>query len=358
MRLTQLRLFTVTMLLAVTPALRAATWYVNGQTGKDSNNCNSAATACRTIGLAISMASSGDSILVAAATYAENLTVTSNLTITGSSALNTIVDGGGVARVITITNSDAHVNLSNFTIRGGIAAGGGGILNWGTLNLSYVTVTQNAAVSSYSATGAGINNSGTLTVNNSTISGNGGSTNFMYGGGIYNSGTVVINNSTLSGNTAGGFNGGGGGAIYNDSVVKIASSTIAGNSGSPNGGGIYNNGTATLKNTILATGSAGGNCYGTVTSSGYNLSSDGTCLLSSSGDSNSTNPLLAPLRYNGGTTFTMALQNGSPAVDAGNPDGCTDDQGSVLTIDQRGWPRPGKKDNGGCDIGAFEKQRN
>src|SRR6516225_1460098 len=53
-------------LLAVTSAAFAATtWYVDGVNGSDSNNCKSPTTACKTIGHAISLASSGDSISVA-----------------------------------------------------------------------------------------------------------------------------------------------------------------------------------------------------------------------------------------------------------------------------------------------------
>src|SRR5215813_3988757 len=48
-------------------------WYVDGVNGNDSNDCRSPTTACRTIGHAISLVASGDSIKVAAATYRENL---------------------------------------------------------------------------------------------------------------------------------------------------------------------------------------------------------------------------------------------------------------------------------------------
>jgi hypothetical protein len=51
------------------------------------------------------------------------------------------------------------------------------------------------------------------------------------------------------------------------------------------------------------------------------------------------------LRGNGGPTKTLALVEGSPAVDAGGPDCPPPD------TDQRGFPRP---EGGACDIGAFE----
>ena len=62
-------------------------------------------------------------------------------------------------------------------------------------------------------------------------------------------------------------------------------------------------------------------------------------------------PLLGPLQDNGGPTQTQALLADSPAIDAGDPSGCTDDLGAALTTDQRGFPRPV---NGLCDMGAFE----
>jgi hypothetical protein len=47
---------------------------------------------------------------------------------------------------------------------------------------------------------------------------------------------------------------------------------------------------------------------------------------------------------------------GSPAIDAGNTNGCTDSDGNLLTTDQRGRPRPDKA-GGVCDIGAVERQK-
>lgn len=123
------------------------------------------------------------------------------------------------------------------------------------------------------------------------------------------------------------------------------------------GGGISNAGAIVmLQNSIVAGSLKGGNCYGAMTSNGYNLSSDRTCNFSNKGDLNSTNPKLGYLRNNGGPTQTMALPTGSPAIDAGNQSGCTDNLGQLLTTDQRGQPRPDEEDTGGCDMGAYESQ--
>ena len=396
------------ILFAVPAASASTTWYVNGVSGSDSNNCTSPTTPCKTIGRAISLAASGDTVTVAAATYPENLTINIIVKVIGSGASTTIIDGGGVGTVVTISNTTAHVTLSGLTIRNGKATSGGGIHNSGTLALTNSTVSGNWApipcvrlfmvcISRGTALGGGIYNSGALIISNSIISGNhaGSYCNAnpcsAVGGGIYNHGTsMMINNSTLTANSAGtacstsiscqvgvggafytfggtvtlnnstvsgssayrcsGVCGGTGGAIVNGSGnLAMNNGTVSGNSA----GGIVNGGTATLQNSIVANNS-GSNCGGTITSHGYNLSSDGTCNFNHAGDLDNHDPMLGPLQNNGGPTQTMALLPGSPAIDAGNPSGCTDGQGHLLTTDQRGQPRPDKEDKIGCDMGAFE----
>jgi uncharacterized repeat protein (TIGR01451 family) len=73
-------------------------------------------------------------------------------------------------------------------------------------------------------------------------------------------------------------------------------------------------------------------------------------LLTQVGTIEGLDPLLGPLQNNGGDTPTQALLAGSPAIDAGDPAGCTGQNGVLLTSDQRGAPRPAS----GCDIGAYE----
>lgn len=369
MRRIYTNLLPIALFLVLAPtALASTTWYVDGVNGSDGNNCQTAQTACKTIGHAISLAGSGDSIIVAPATYTENLTIGLSLSVIGSGASTTIIDGNAAGRVVTIHNSSAQVTLSNITIRNGLAGGvvpnGGGIDNVGTLTINNTTVSGNGARSTayrVPAFGGGINNGGTATINNSTISGNSAWCAILTcssaigggGGGIANSGTLTINNSTLNGNIAGAT--GRGGGIWNYSGrVTINNSTISGNG---QGGGIWNNSgsSVVLQNSIVASNS-GSNCSGTMTSNGYNLSSDGSCNFNHTGDLNNHDPLLGPLQNNGGPTQTMALLSGSPAIDAGNPSGCTDGQGQLLKTDQRGQPRPDKEDIGGCDMGAFESQ--
>jgi hypothetical protein len=78
--------------------------------------------------------------------------------------------------------------------------------------------------------------------------------------------------------------------------------------------------------------------------------------LNGPGDKNNTNARLGTLAYYGGPTQTIPLLSGSPAIDAGNPSGCTDRLGHLLKTDQRGLPRPDTEDKSGCDMGAYERQ--
>jgi hypothetical protein len=287
---------------------------------------------------------------------------------------------------VTISSGSAVVTLLNLTIRNGggepprgngirnlgtltidavkiignRSCFGGGIANFGVLTINESTISGNSVfqVGICRGFGAGIANSGsTLTLNNSTISGNSASGAYgPTGGGIYNETTLIVNNSTITGNVltkSGIFAGTTGGGIANSGTLRISSSTISAN-GAQFGGNLY--GPASTQNSIIADSVSGGNCDGTMTSHGHNLSSDGTCNFNSPGDLNNHGPLLGPLQSNGGPTETMALLPGSPAIDAGNPAGCTDGSGHMLTTDQRGMPRPDKEDSVGCDMGAYESQ--
>src|ERR1700686_5145365 len=109
-------------------ASASTTRYVNGVSGSDSNNCISPTTACKTIGHAISLAASGDSIHVAAAKYKENLQIAINLTITGVAASKTIIDGGLLYGSTPVTiSSGVNVVLSRMKIQNGYSIDGGGI---------------------------------------------------------------------------------------------------------------------------------------------------------------------------------------------------------------------------------------
>ena len=105
-------LLLATVFLALGPTAQANTiWYVDGVNGSDTNDCKTRQTACKTIGHAISLASSGDTIGIGPGTYTENLTISISLKVIGSSAKTTIIDGGGNGTVVTIDRTGAAVTL-------------------------------------------------------------------------------------------------------------------------------------------------------------------------------------------------------------------------------------------------------
>jgi predicted outer membrane repeat protein len=250
----------------------------------------------------------------------------------GGSATATIVSttvsgnsAGGV--LITAGVGSAEVTIANSTISGNSTYGGIKAVNFFPLSAAAAN----------------------LSVANSTISGNSAGDS---GGGIYASALAdfSIVNSTISGNSAGTS---GGGIYKSASSLNVANSTITGNSAAF-GGGIYNDGSVEISNIILNAGALGANIFndgGTVTSEGYNLSSDdGGGYLTGPGDQTNTNPLLGPLHDNGGPTFTHALLPGSPAIDAGDPNFIP-----PPFNDQRGCSFD-RVFNGRVDIGSFETQ--
>ena len=291
------------------------------------------------------------------------------LTITNSTVSSN--SGGGISNfgnhglgVVTIVNSTISGNYNGSGISSGAFDGDA------ALTISNSTVSGNSATADGSGGGVSSGAAGSkptfsvVTINSSVISGNSAGN----GGGIFNNADggfigamLSITNSTLSGNSATG-NGGG---IYNNAgglgtpALTIANSTLSGNSADVSGGGIYNSnqqGLAglALGSTILNAGGSGENIFnngGTVTSYGYNLSSDDAGgYLTGPGDQINTDPLLGPLQNNGGPTFTHALSLGSPAINAGDPNFTP-----PPLYDQRG-PGLDRKVNGRIDIGSFEVQ--
>ena len=281
------------------------------------------------------------------------------LTINNSSISGNGLDyqgtGVGIASSGTLIINNSIIS-DNHSAKG--QTDGGGIYSSGMLEITNSTIDGN----SVGGPGGGIANSGVAIITSSAISGNlsgGGSPGPQYGpgfgGGISNGGTLTISNSTISGNSALTINNepGRGGGIGNGGSLHIANSTISNNSGS-NGGGLYNSATMEIGDTILNRGDSGANIFnsgGTITSQGYNLSSDnGSGYLTGPGDQINTDPLLGPLQDNGGPTRTHRPYPNSPAIDAGDPNFTP-----PPVYDQRG-PGFDRVVNGRIDIGSFEVQ--
>ena len=255
------------------------------------------------------------------------------------------------------------VALSGTTISGNSAGTGGGLVSLGVAALSNCTITGNTATSY----GGGVyDNDGTIDLTSCTISANTASSGAglfidgtgtlvacalvgnSSGGNLDNEGTLTLTNCTLA--SSAGF-----GLLNDYGTAKLIACTVTGNQnqGLAN---YYSNGTGTitLTDTIVAGNTSGNaaadiggmapqdvtgtyNLVGTGGSGG--LTNDGTNVLDVS------DPGLAALGGYGGSTQTIALLPGSPAIGAGTAV-------SGVTTDQRGQlldsPTP--------DIGAFQSQ--
>ena len=278
--------------------------------------------------------------------------------------------GGGVSNLGTLA-------IDNSTISGNTANGGGGVFNFGTLTIQNSIISGNTTNSD----GGGVSNYGNLTIENSAIAGN---TANQVGGGIYSIGSTTITNSTISGNTADV-----GGGLRNtaycyfgcsSATLTIENSTISDNRANQ-GGGLSNalvcyasncpSAILNLNRSLIAGNQASvapeidNQSANTVTANKFNLfGSNGIAGVSgfTPGPTDivpgvSLAQILGPLQNNGGPTQTHALVPGSPAIDAGDPNGCRDSQGTLLITEQRGFARHADGNNDGtirCDIGAFE----
>lgn len=318
-----------------------------------------------------------------------DLDLTANVTINGGGQANTIIDGNGLDRVFDVHDNTA-VTISGVTVSNGYAALGGGVRvnNGGELTLSHSRVSGSTAAIG----GGGIYTEGLLTLNHSRLDGNsagslggGGLLSFSganpvtvshseisdnstttSGGGIANYGTLLLVNSTLSGNSAAGS---GGGLVAVEGLgAQLYNVTISNNTADADGDGLGDGGGLVGFNISVANSLIGGNsdnsgtgnqypdCAATLTSQGYNLVANvaGCNIVGDiSGNLLGVDPQLGPLQNNGGPTLTHALLAASPAIDAGNPGGCRDHNGNLLTSDQRGFARPAAGSLL-CDMGAYE----
>jgi hypothetical protein len=248
----------------------------------------------------------------------EGVTTVSNCVVSGNAA-------GGLFNNVPFGPNNSVSGRGSMTISDSIISdnSGPGVKNYFFLTILNSTLSGNSADEDGGGISSGTFKSpGGVTVINSTISGN--STSSGGGGIAIQYGGLTLVNSTLSGNSAGDE---GGGIANYTGRVQVANSTLSGNSAA-SGGGIYNvagqfGGTIEISNTILKAGALGENIFnngGTVTSGGYNISSDdGGGLLTGPGDQINTDPLLGPLQDNGGPTLTHLPMPGSPAIDAGDP---------------------------------------
>lgn len=294
--------------------------------------------------------------------------------ITTNTATNA---GGGLA------NLEAQVVIENCVISSNWAGSwGGGIeSDIGTNSLKM----QNSHVVNNNATlGGGLDfaGNGSFVISDSTISGN--TARSSSGGGIWagNSQNSLIINSTISGNMT--FLQGGG--LRNDgsgssNIVDVVNCTITNNHATSNGGGVNDNiGGLSYHfyNTIIAGNTNNSGLFpdiaSTLVSNGHNLIGNvgdfnftGNTTGDQYGDPNNTtsenagaiesataiDPLLGPLADNGGPTWSHLPQEGSPALNAGDPAFDPNTFSPPLDNDQRGAGFS-RVQEGRVEIGAIE----
>ena len=276
-------------------------------------------------------------------TLTSTLTISGNMTLDGSGQTVTL-DGNNAVQVLLV-NPNVTFGLKNLTVADGlnstnVGRSGGLNNNFGTVTITNSTFVNNSAPNG--GYGGGIFNAGSIIITDSTFTNN----SAAYGGAITATGGMTLVDSTVVGNIATA-NGGG---IWTNTTVGIALSTFAYNKATGNGGGIYNGSTVDSNGNIVAenTAGTGNNCFGSLTDGGYNLESATDCGFTGTGSVQNTNPQLASaLANNGGLTQTLALQQGSPAIDVIPLAKCP-------PTDQRGNTRPDDASETSCDIGAYE----
>lgn len=159
-----------------------------------------------------------------------DLAITSpdGITIVGPGADKLTLSGGGATRIFNIAEA-ARATIRGLTLKDGRTSGwadGGAIRNAGELILEDCVITASAAWS-----GGGIANLGTLTADRCLFRGN---RTFMpftdhpsdHGGALYNEGTATLRNSTFTGNESHR-----GGALYNtgSGAITLVNCTLEGN---------------------------------------------------------------------------------------------------------------------------------
>ncbi|MCA1623375.1 MAG: hypothetical protein LC768_15060 [Acidobacteria bacterium] len=272
----------------------------------------------------------------------------------GKAALNSYAAG------IFLEDVGNTLNLMDVTVRDNFHPGpfGGGVYcKEAMLNITRSTFTGNQSGEGM-ATGNGgavnVNNGCTANINNSTFSGNISNT---VGGAIINFSSLTLNNVTVTENTA--INSGGGGIMTTSSGTTIVRNSIIANNTAPfNPDVSFHPVAPNVPPTPPVYTSQGNNLIGiSVGGVGFTDGVNGDKVGTSAAP---LDPMLGPLANNGGQTDTHSLENGSPAIDAGN--NCvvtatcpTNNPSEPLTTDQRGTGFDRLR-GAAVDIGAFEAQ--
>jgi uncharacterized protein (TIGR03382 family) len=162
-----------------------------------------------TINEALLAANSGDVILIAAGTYAEDLELDQGriLTVQGEQAETTIIQGSGLGPVVTIGSSGSGITLRGLTLTGGVDDGGyGGCLTVDGSSPIIEDVITHGCEAAYGGCIALLESSAQLTnlvVHSCVAKSNNSSGEFGYGGGVYaRGGSPTLTGLRVRGNQA------------------------------------------------------------------------------------------------------------------------------------------------------------
>jgi hypothetical protein len=196
---------TFAALLSGASAAHAATRFVATTGTNAANTCLVAATPCKTIAHAVSVASAGDTISIGAGTFAEGVAVTvNNLTFAGAGSGATFVDASATTSPGFDVGDDS-TSFQNLHIRGGITPGGiadgtvRGAIEGGGVSIPTIAITgctlDQASLGDPSGWDSAVeilSGDAALTITATTIDG--------YGSGVESSGadgSLTINGSTI-----------------------------------------------------------------------------------------------------------------------------------------------------------------
>jgi len=259
-----------------------------------------------------------------------------SLTVSLSTIDSNTADFSGGAMVL---NSAASISETQLNNNSAIVSGGAiHVLDSASLTMYRTKLIGNFTNSNGSLGGAIYADTNSVlefnAVSLATNQANSPTVSVTYGGAIYsNASTLNLTNTTLSGNDAGQ----GGGLFLASGNANLNFSTFAHNGGH----NVYNNGaTLNIKNSIVANVASEVNCFGSVISLDHNLSDDTSCTFTNTNDTESTDPVLATLDA---THVVHALVANSPAINQASNTDCPSIDGAFQ-----------RRDDGACDIGAYE----
>jgi len=245
------------------PSLNAATFYILPDSSGDAP----------TIQAGLDMCAEGDTVLVASGTYTENIVwplIDGLVLMSESGPEDTIIDGGGIERVIACFEVDSLTVIEGFTIQHGYSYRGAGIgVEYSALTIKNNIIRENVVydhpdwvdggagigclqstakiidnlITHNSCSATGVNGGGGIGINAHSgpvvVTGNTITDNYaMSGAGIIvtNASTPIISNNIIANNDA--WRGGGGITTKSEAAANVFDNEISGNTGAEAGGGI------------------------------------------------------------------------------------------------------------------------